>query len=128
MAPKTLNFSIPNKTADAKCHLMPCRIEYKDKTANVDAYFYPTIQNISTECDNKTDGTLKASFRGRPLDGKTLKFPDGFIGSLMPKTSNCAEKKTNELTYWNWDELPSRQDSIQKALDWLAISKALHES
>lgn len=33
--------------------------------------------------------------------------------------------KFNSLTYWNWDKVPSKNDAIYQALDWIDIANAV---
>lgn len=127
-----------------ECHLMPCKIEHKGSTILAKEYFWPTIRPLSKDgdeqqgrdprseylrksCDgNKVDDPiLVASFRGRPLQGKRLDLPDGYEGSVVIDSKKPA-RKFNSFTYWNWDEIPSANDNIVKALQWIDIAEAIH--
>lgn len=129
------------------CHLMPCKIEDDlGKLAKTREYFVPTIRKLETNCDEikeskrpadyvntPEDPILLASFRGRPLHGRAVKVPAGFHGHVITKdTKNSANKAMShmhfrEFTYWNWDELPSKDDATVKALSWLKVAKAIHD-
>lgn len=136
--------NLSSKTSStAVCHLMPCRIESNQKRIRAKEYFWPTIRKLEDGKDNdegrsesenfrdpnentETDPILVASFRGRPLQGRKIKLPDGFRGHVRDNDSdNCLQ--FNEFTYWNWDEIPKQNDTVLKALQWLDIAKAIHE-
>nr|XP_018912765.1 PREDICTED: uncharacterized protein LOC109041060 [Bemisia tabaci] len=81
-------------------------------------------------------GSQEVSFRGRPFSGKVINLPDShcgvvFLETLKPKSLK-AERKFHAIrnfrsfTYWNWDKLPSKNDPLMSALDWLDISEAIH--
>lgn len=131
-----------------QCHLMPCKIDYNKPTVKAKEYFWPTIQVLRKGGDEE-QGRIKsddshapenspenpiytASFRGRPLQGRKIKLPEDYKGCIVPKeakmANNGSSNEFNEFTYWNWDELPSDNDAVVKALQWINISKAIHAS
>lgn len=129
-----------------QCHLMPCRIEHNQSTIKAKEYFWPTIQVLG-DCSDydegrekiKRDNTcrdsdksnkdviLTASFRGRPLQGRKVKLPDGYIGHVHQKDS-VDGRKFDEFTYWNWDQIPKDNDTVVNALQWMKIAQAIHDS
>lgn len=130
----------------AQCHLMPCRIESKDERIKAKEYFYPTIRELKAggdddqgreiKKDKPTSGQasgasgeeqpiLLASFRGRPLQGRKVKLPDGYTGYMVARNKTNSERSFDEFTYWNWDELPSENDAICKAVRWVNVAKYL---
>lgn len=149
-----MNLNIVNLEAEksdcdsVQCHLMPCRIEYKGSTALAKEYFWPTIRTINEGGDDQQgrDSTgdylrktravssvanpiLVASFRGRPLQGKKLNLPDGYEGSVVStENSKKHAKKFKSFTYWNWDEIPTNDDAVVKALQWIDVAKAIHSA
>lgn len=150
MSSTVIDLSLDRETA--KCHLMPCKIESDDvKVARIKEYFWPTIrlmepdgdhaegrteeENVTTK--NKNGPILGASFRGRPLHGNVIKLPEGYTANIVTRsakdknlvksvTKKTAVKKLDEFTYWHWDQIPSNDDDIVKALKWLEVSKAIH--
>lgn len=127
----------------AKCHLMPCKIEYNKQTVKALEYFEPTIKELKAGGDEELgreklyhhdenengqprdkNPILTASFRGRPLQGRKVQLPDDYRGFLL--CNGLTKKKFNEFTYWNWDEIPKDSDTVVKALGWVNISKAIH--
>lgn len=146
-----------NDGDESVCHLLPCRIEHKGLEVKAKEYFWPTVRELKIGGDDdqgrkvkheqlldETNNTkeqpiLTASFRGRPLQGRHLKLPDGFAGHVLDKPGGNAAfgklgaksatiaKHFDTFTYWNWDELPSKDDSVVKALGWLNVAKAIHE-
>ncbi|XP_060519243.1 ribonuclease H2 subunit C [Cylas formicarius] len=112
----------------SKVHSVPFRI-HADCDAPVSRYFEPYVK--------ETQGNvLKGSFRGYPLRGQKIAIPDGYIGLMLHENIRPTIKKSerkfyivnnfNEIVYWNWDKMPSRNDAFIKALDWIEISEALH--
>lgn len=139
-----------------QCHLMPCRIEHEKPTARVREYFWPTIRpaNGDTEVDclegdddtrvrdsireakllgdvgKEENPLLKASFRGRPLLGRKLELPTGYKVIAQRKGSTNAQDNHHfeHFTYWNWDEIPCKDDAVVKSMQWVDIAKAIHET
>ncbi|XP_004924198.1 uncharacterized protein LOC101736794 isoform X2 [Bombyx mori] len=125
------NNLIKNENEDIfeqKSHYIPCKIE-QDGSANVKKYFDPYIvENNSQE--------LSATFRGHPLDGTQITFPEGYRAVLVTETkrplTEDAERKFQvtggfkNFTYWNWDKKPSKNDDLCKAMDWIEIAEAIH--
>lgn len=101
------------------CHLLPVTIK-RDGPAKVSAYFEPVI--------SEQQGTLHASFRGKPLLGKTLDVPDGFTGLVASGDEGkfAAKSSFEKFTYWKWDQRPADNDPVKQSLDWLDVSKAIH--
>jgi len=115
---------------EPKLHLMPCKI-YGDEAANVSSFFKPYIRKTDEEC-------YDCSFRGYPLQGKKIIVPAGYKGMMFMENKK-ADTKTKErnlyctgtfsqFTYWNYDRIPSKNDALAAALDWVDIAKALHSS
>lgn len=81
------------------------------------------------------------SFRGYPLQGKKVTVPDGYNGMtfMENKKSEIESRNRNlyctgtfsQFTYWNYDSVPSKNDALAAALDWIDIAEAvrnfLHE-
>lgn len=135
------------------CHFMPCKIVSACERARVSTYFTPTIQrkeaitdrpessdqkleikdNTSAE-DNNSNYLYTASFRGRPLQGRIVELPEGYVGSVIeaksserPSEGRKVIKTFNSFTYWNWDQVPTDNDTPVQALRWLKLSKAIHQ-
>ncbi|KAL2731980.1 ribonuclease H2 subunit C [Vespula squamosa] len=113
---------------DSVIHLMPCKI-HGDGPANVSSFFQPFIRKIDNENYN-------ISFRGYPLQGKKIKIPSDYKGIIFfehkkPDAENMqrnlySNKIFSEFTYWNYDKMPSKNDALAAALDWIDIAEALH--
>lgn len=110
--------------ADCNATLLPCRL---DSDVEVDSnFFQPSIF--------PENGHLCASLRGRPLQGKQLDVPNGFIGCLVRAKNEGHEdqevltvsKKFSNLTYWNLDSEPSKDDKIVQAMNWTNIAHSIH--
>lgn len=77
------------------------------------------------------------ALRGHPVNGRKFKTPDGVLGVVYEenKTKLSETNRTlkvhsvfNEYVYWNYDKIPSDNDAIIKALDWIEISKSVRIS
>lgn len=111
-------------------HLMPCKI-HGDEVANVSSYFEPYIHKTDGEC-------YTSSFRGYPLQGKKIQIPNGYKGITFfehkkPDAENMQRNLYStgvfsEFTYWNYDKVPSKNDTLIAALDWIDIAEALHST
>ncbi|XP_011630478.1 LOW QUALITY PROTEIN: ribonuclease H2 subunit C [Pogonomyrmex barbatus] len=109
-------------------HLMPCKI-YGDEAANVSSFFKPYIRKI----DEKH---YDCSFRGYPLQGKKITVPAEYKGMMFMqnKKADIENKERNlyctgifsQFTYWNYDRIPSKNDALAAAFDWIDIAKVLH--
>lgn len=118
------------------CHLLPVNIKH-DGPANVSGFFKPII--------TEKNGALTASFRGKPLIGKRLELPEGYVGVVAAETEPPVEKKSTkpklkkkvkaykaeksftDFVYWKWDQHPGENDQIKQALAWLDVAKAIHK-
>ncbi|XP_066256044.1 ribonuclease H2 subunit C [Euwallacea similis] len=120
------NFNLNLK--NCKVHSIPSKI-HADCDAPVSSYFE---SNVKTGENN----VLSASFRGYPLKGSKIEIPKGYVGFVLHESIKpCREKderkfyvtnKFQEVTYWNWSKIPSKNDPFLKALDWIDIAEALH--
>ncbi|XP_065160393.1 uncharacterized protein [Atheta coriaria] len=105
--------------------LLPFKI-HADCEAKVEQYFNNFVQKSE-------NGQLSGSFRGYPLKGQTIEVPKGYKGVIFHE-SKCMQKERNlyavnnfdTITYWNWSKIPSKNDAIMQALDWIDIAEALH--
>ncbi|XP_058805773.1 ribonuclease H2 subunit C [Phymastichus coffea] len=111
-------------------HLMPCKIHSND-SANVNTYFKPHIKSID-------DKYLQSTFRGYPLYGTKIEVPKQytgvtFYGHNKPEIDKMeqnmyATATFTKFTYWNYDKMPTKNDTLISALDWIDIAEALHST
>lgn len=120
-------------------------------TGTVDRYFHPytkpklsnTVLSTNNIADKDVDTTLwHASLRGKPLTGVELGMPNGYVGLLCNRVCSKAENSNSmvlgdlvandscggvlkQLIYWNWDRMPSREDPLLSAFDWVHVSEAI---
>jgi len=128
-------------------HLLPCKIrpdkvavDNRTQTAPVDRYFCPYAKNVTTTTSATVPATSDialwhASFRGKPLTGVQLGMPDNYVGVLCNGTGDrvepddssdlMADEVTEQLMYWNWDRIPTREDPLLAAFDWVRVSEAM---
>ncbi|CAL7936616.1 unnamed protein product [Xylocopa violacea] len=111
-------------------HLMPCKI-YGNESANVSSFFTPYIRKTD-------DAHYTCSFRGHPLQGKKIILPSGYKGVTFlehkkPEVENVERNlystgTFSHFTYWNYDKLPTKNDALAAAMDWIDIAEALHST
>lgn len=130
-------------------HLLPCKIhpgkavdDSHTLTAPVDRYFRPYAAAAPGENGSDGNKSWRASLRGKPLTGVELGMPNGYVGVLCtsgstddrngqdlpaedPEAGSIVGEVTKGMTYWNWDRLPTREDPLLAALDWVRISEAI---
>ncbi|XP_025422631.1 uncharacterized protein LOC112692238 [Sipha flava] len=121
-------------------HLLPCKIHPRspdsDKqtfSAPVDRYFRPYTDATA---DEENGALWHASLRGKPLTGVELNMPDGYVGILCSSKVEpdnfeatvkvtADDEVTRQLMYWNWDRVPTREDPLLAAFDWVRVSEAM---
>lgn len=69
------------------------------------------------------------------MKGVTAKVPEHYKGVVFKETqkplSDAAERffKVNhvfdEFTFWNYDKIPSMNDALHKALDWIKVANVV---
>ncbi|KZV31574.1 xylulose kinase [Dorcoceras hygrometricum] len=115
-----------------KIHQLPCCIKFNGPTS-VSHYFKPKPSG-----EMEVDGLRveEVYFRGRKLHGTTISLPQGYTGSILGKktfdkdgnstSSNCWNKCATfqNLTIWNHDVIPSKEDAFLRALHWLPVAQA----
>lgn len=137
-----------NRQVKQQIHLLPCKIRPRKSTkksqtftAPVDKYFrpYSKVGDITKKNDSVNGDKLwHASLRGKPLTGVQLGMPEGYVGLFCRKSDESDQEGNTDLIadqgngsvshqfmYWNWDRVPTREDPLLAALDWVHISEAL---
>ncbi|XP_017876794.1 ribonuclease H2 subunit C [Ceratina calcarata] len=119
-----------SKEKESVLHLMPCKIR-GNEPAKVSDFFTPYIRKIDDE-------HYTSSFRGHLIQGKKITPPSGYKGLIFrerqkPDNENMernfyATSTFSEFTYWNYDKLPSKNDAVVPAIDWIDIAEALHST
>uniref|UniRef100_A0A8D8CZ33 Ribonuclease H2 subunit C n=1 Tax=Culex pipiens TaxID=7175 RepID=A0A8D8CZ33_CULPI len=112
-----------------KVHYIPATIR-GDGPANVEQFF----ESYTDESEGKT---LTNALRGFPLRGKEFNLPVGYTAVMFQETKKplSADEDRNfsfagafkQFTYWNYDKIPTKNDPLEKALDWMELSRALHD-
>ncbi|XP_071703447.1 uncharacterized protein [Rutidosis leptorrhynchoides] len=119
-------------------HQVPCCIKYTGPSP-VSHYFKPKSTGIEVDGLN----VKEAYFRGRKLQGTTVSLPDGYSGFVIGKKPSAKRKaldanaemaaswetsaKFQNITLWNHDNLPSKEDTFLRAFHWFDVAKALHK-
>jgi hypothetical protein len=104
--------------------MLPCRIEH-DGPARVATYFKVT--------DGAGEGK-EAAFRGRRLLGQSAALPEGAQGLILEQAWGehddqilLARGRFTEVTHWQHDARPGPDALYAKWMEWLALSRAVHE-
>ncbi|CAK8697947.1 unnamed protein product [Clavelina lepadiformis] len=126
-----LNIHDKNLTSNSILHHLPCKIQANEE-ANVKSYFKP---KKSLEGEKQC---LSATFRGRPLDGKDIALPEGYVGVIvMEKNKPFSEEKLRSFdavgcfknfTQWYLDSQYTSENSIDMVCQTWAtsITSAIH--
>ncbi|KAL3616738.1 hypothetical protein CASFOL_039132 [Castilleja foliolosa] len=132
----TVNLSRDKATAadlTGQVHQLPCCIKHDGPTP-VSHYFKPRPTGV------EVDGLKveEAYFRGRKLQGTTIPLPEGYSGFILGKrspnketcTTNTNHWETNatfqNVTVWNHDVMPSKDDVFLRTFHWFSVANALH--
>ena len=70
---------------------------------------------------------LQASFRGRPLQGKSLSLPPGYTGALIVDQGKTLSSAGlfSQFVLWGLQDPPSPDSRLVKALQWTAVAPAV---
>ncbi|XP_078001232.1 ribonuclease H2 subunit C-like [Glandiceps talaboti] len=108
---------------------IPCKIEH-DGEAKISEYFHTSTR--------EQDQGMTSSLHGRGLNGKTIDLPEGYTGIILREDKKPflededrhfkVTHRFQQFTYWNWDKVPSVNDTLSKAMAWPAIASAIHSS
>lgn len=70
--------------------------------------------------------------------GKVVNVPEDYVGIVFHETCRPASQKDerkffpvhqfDKFVNWNWDKIPSKNDTIRQALDWIDIADAVSNS
>ncbi|XP_055594542.1 ribonuclease H2 subunit C [Uranotaenia lowii] len=111
-----------------KLHYIPASIG-GDGPAKVQEYF----DSYTAEQEDKT---LLNALRGYPLRGKPFTLPEGCKGVIFQETQkplSADDERSfsfagafDRFTYWNYDKIPSKNDPLEKALNWMELAAVLH--
>ncbi|KAG9158885.1 hypothetical protein Leryth_024678 [Lithospermum erythrorhizon] len=121
----------PLEDLSGKVHQLPCCVKYNGLTS-VSHYF----KHKPTEVDGLC--VEEAYFRGRKLEGTTVSIPTGYSGYVLGKKiadkqnnwldeeSSCWEMNAEfkNMTLWNHDILPSKDDAFLRAFHWFPVADA----
>nr|CAH8828141.1 unnamed protein product [Trichobilharzia regenti] len=113
-------------------HWMPCKIEAKGVKVDTDLI---TMGSLSSECNTMNKNSiLTSNFRGRPLRGVQLDFPDGYSPVTVHHSGVASDElepikfgtKLDQVILWNLSAPPSFSDPIPLSLTWLHLANVLH--
>ncbi|KAH7163603.1 ribonuclease H2 non-catalytic subunit-domain-containing protein [Dactylonectria estremocensis] len=79
MSQPMLSLNASDETPKAVANILPCRIHHNGPVEPVSAYWAPTVAD---------DGTKTSYFRGRKLQGKSIKMPAQYRGVVVQKTKD----------------------------------------
>ena len=120
--------TLENPASASYVQYLPCSINYTGETQIKDRFSQFTSENVDK-------GSLSNSLRGFPLDGKTVRLPEGFTGLVVESSKAGLTKQDKsarvsasfkEMRVWNYDKVPGESDSWQQALNWTKVADVLH--
>ena len=75
------------------------------------------------------------SFRGHPLIGEKINVNENFTGLVISETKisiteiqqkpMLVNNTFKQINYWNWDYIPSSNDPVPQAMEWLSLSEVV---
>ncbi|KAI1502365.1 ribonuclease H2, subunit C [Biscogniauxia marginata] len=89
MAPPV--YTVASAEKKAQLNLLPCRIHYDGNVNASDPFWNP-----SPSRGGNPDGSKTAYFRGRKLNGITMKLPEGYYGTIVEKSEPKPEQRGND--------------------------------
>ncbi|KXJ27137.1 ribonuclease H2 subunit C [Exaiptasia diaphana] len=123
------SLSVGSVAESDRIHSLPCNIDHNGE-ANISTYFDTTVRSTEQQ-------ELEASFRGRCLKGSTINVPVGYTGYVFKEERKPitdqedrvlrATHKFSQFNYWNLETLPSENDAMIKAMQWIDIASVLHK-
>lgn len=130
----------------ATVHIQSGKNELKSNKKKIKVQSVPF--KIHADCDAKVskyfdnyvkcsdENNLVTSFRGYPLKGANIELPEEYVGLMLHETIRPTREKDerkfyvvgefSEITYWNWDKVPSSNDPFAQALQWIDVAEVLH--
>ncbi|EAQ87175.1 hypothetical protein CHGG_03794 [Chaetomium globosum CBS 148.51] len=125
----------PEETPKATPHLLPCRVHHDGPVEPAKSFWNPKTAD---------DGTKIAYFRGRKLQGKAVKLPEGYRGAVaatverledhvidievdMPEGSLQVQAEFDEMIVWGQEAPVDASDPyLRGAEEWLALAEKIH--
>ncbi|KAK3293894.1 ribonuclease H2 non-catalytic subunit-domain-containing protein [Chaetomium fimeti] len=128
-------------TPKATPHLLPCRVNHNGPVEPAQSFWNPKTAQ---------DGTRTSYFRGRKLQGKAVKLPEGYRGAVaatstaeqalersgaevidlepeMPQGSLQVQAEFDEMIVWGHEAGVDASDPyLRGAEEWLALAEKIH--
>ncbi|RDI76902.1 hypothetical protein Vi05172_g13115 [Venturia inaequalis] len=134
-----------SKTEAQHCtpNLLPCKINHDGPVNASERYWKP---------QSAEDGSASAYFRGRKLEGKSIKLPEGYRGAVLKTTDKVVPVETSqdaeededmseetreveqlasfdEVMVWGHEAMPASDDAYSKGLgEWVSFAEAMHST
>eukprot|EP00117_Sycon_ciliatum_P024578 scpid67370/ scgid20597/ Ribonuclease H2 subunit C; Ribonuclease HI subunit C len=123
---------VQGESSAAHLHYLPCSIDSNGE-APVKQYLESTIRSR-----NGVQGSYEAAtFRGRPLAGQEVQVPSGYGGVVLHEEKKpvtdveerqfTATHHFSEFHYWNLETVPSGNDKLVQAIQWVDVAGAIHK-
>ncbi|KAI1463047.1 ribonuclease H1 small subunit [Daldinia caldariorum] len=88
----------------AQVHLLPCRIHHDGNVNPVETYWSPS---------ENEDNTKTAYLRGRKLQGKAVKLPEGYYGSVAEKSAPKKPERSQEEMVEDLEIIEDPNDQLE---------------
>ncbi|KAH7022420.1 ribonuclease H2 non-catalytic subunit-domain-containing protein [Ilyonectria destructans] len=119
MSQPMLSLKASDETPKAVANILPCRIHHNGPVDPVSAYWKPTVAD---------DGTKIAYFRGRKLQGKTIKLPTQCRGVVVERKNDEAPPAEAVVDVEDGDDTPERVGSMQVTAEFDEMVVWEHEN
>ncbi|KAF7561734.1 hypothetical protein G7046_g2406 [Stylonectria norvegica] len=119
MAQPILKIERNEKKTAAVANILPCRIDHNGPVDPISPYWIPI---------GAPDGSKTAYFRGRKLQGKTVRLPEQFRGVVVEKKEDKAHQPELHTHDQDGDEKPQSVGTLQTTAEFDEIVVWGHES
>lgn len=122
---KIIDQNEQSKNSIHRLHLINCQFQKDCQNVPISDYF-------DSQFDSN-DEKLNVSFRGRPMNGQSVRLPGKFSFAVIDpidETKNdqtiIAHQLDDKAYCWNLDKIPSGTDSMPQVLNWINLAQEIH--
>lgn len=121
----SFDLSLGKQLKASTVHRLPCKIHYDGNAAVEEMFTFEPLEQQSGERKQYV-----STFRGRKLIAEETKVPEGVQGVVVGKKGDVfqVESRFDSAYCWNHDLIPSEKDEMPGWVQWINLSRSLHEA